>query len=106
MKVPTRLAKKLATRTNQHVAIAFRGNALVNYANNIKGKVHAEMRALSPLLFETSGFPTNVVVVSLRINRNGNLAMAKPCRVCEKMMKIYGVRKVFFSNRSGQIERL
>lgn len=108
MNIPIRLAHKTATETNQHVAIAFRGSVLINYANNVKGKIHAEMRVLVPLLVtDTNGkFFSNITVISLRINRRGNLAMAKPCKVCEHKLKVYGVRRVYYSNREGKIERL
>ena len=34
---------------------------------------------------------------------NGSLGMAKPCHLCLDVIKALGVKKVFYTNESGEI---
>lgn len=107
MNVPIRLAKKVATEQNQHVAFVFNGSRFVNYAANIKGKIHAEIRALTPLMVVGNKPYKNLTLMSLRLNKKGNLVNAKPCPKCTAYMVLaVKVRKVYYSTNGGTIERL
>jgi deoxycytidylate deaminase len=37
------------------------------------------------------------------MTRGGNLGMAKPCPICEAYMRGAGVKKVIYSDKSGQM---
>lgn len=41
-----------------------------------------------------------------RLHRNGNMAMARPCRVCQRFLIDVGVKRVYYSNNLGQVECL
>lgn len=66
----------------------------------ISGHLHAEM----DLLRQLKNIPSHITVV--RVNKNGELTMAKPCKYCQHFLKLYGVRSVTFTNWSGEFETL
>lgn len=39
----------------------------------------------------------------VRIRKNGELALAKPCKSCQGFIDHVGIRKVYFSNNKGEI---
>lgn len=43
----------------------------------------------------------NLLVI--RLTASGTLCDSKPCCMCANMMKIYGVKRVYYSNSSGEI---
>lgn len=91
-----RLAEKLEHRNYRHVAIVLRGGSLISIASNVSR--HAEVAALSKL------FPSKRVgttVISLRIRKDGSLAMARPCKHCMAFIRESGVKKVYWSNQYG-----
>ena len=42
----------------------------------------------------------------VRLLKNGAVAMAKPCSVCEKFIHDVGIRRVYYSNAEGKMEAL
>ncbi len=95
-------AKKLAkksTRKHQHVALVFKGGALLATGYNYN-QTHAEVAALKKL------WPSKrrgTTVVSLRFSKDGALKDATPCKNCWLFMVEAGVTKVYASNASGII---
>lgn len=66
---------------------------------------HAEVHALQKL------WPSerrNTKIISVRFNKAGKLAMAKPCPKCQEYLKAHGVKKVQYSDSNGcmQLMRL
>ncbi len=41
-----------------------------------------------------------------RSRKDGTLAIAKPCRHCQSLLQKAGIRNIFYTNRSGNIEQL
>ena len=41
-----------------------------------------------------------------RINREGKARISKPCPMCEAAMRHVGVRRVYYTNEHGKIERM
>lgn len=41
-----------------------------------------------------------------RILKDGKIALAKSCAVCQKFMKDVGIRRVYFTNENGNLEVL
>jgi len=61
--------------------------------------IHAETRLCSKL-------DVGAIVWVARASRNGDLAMAKPCHNCERMLRRRGVRKVVYSTGPDSFEVL
>jgi hypothetical protein len=83
-------------RHYKHVALVIKGGAIV--AVGLNHTRHAEVAALLSI------YPSErrgVKVISLRVRTDGSFAMSKPCPGCEKFMRIYGVKKVTWSDSNG-----
>lgn len=55
---------------------------------------HAEARLARKLT------PNSIVFVA-RNTKNGNTAMSKPCRTCQRILKNAGVKKVYYTTSQG-----
>ena len=95
-----RLAKKSPYTNWKHGAIVFKGGCVVGMATNDR-RTHAEVRALSQ-----TKYPKNTTVLSVRVNKSGDLCNALPCLNCWNFMKKEGVKTVFYSTDAGSIERI
>jgi len=64
---------------------------------------HAEMNVIH-------GIPRDVIskcsMLVVRIDKKGNLKSAKPCIACATALYDSGIKKVFYSNYSGEILKL
>lgn len=98
-------AKKLAkrsTRKHQHVALVFKGGALLATGYNYD-RTHAEVAALNKL------WPSKrrgTTVISLRIGKDDSLKDATPCEHCWAYMETAGVKEVLASNVWGNVIRV
>lgn len=94
-----RLAKSSPYRQWQHAAIVYRGSTVVGMASNTRN-LHAEVRALNKVKNKK-----NLTVLSVRVNRLGQLRMAKPCEDCRRFLLQHGVKTVLYSTDDGRIIR-
>jgi len=63
--------------------------------------LHAEIRAL--ILDKSDNSHTLYVG---RINKEGELTMAKPCSVCRRAIQEAGLERVFYTNFQGEFEEM
>jgi hypothetical protein len=42
-------------------------------------------------------------IVNIRIDRNNNLAFAKPCMSCESLLKYFEFKNIYWSDHTGEI---
>ena len=76
------------------------------YGEACPGKRHAEIDAIFPLLKNGSNYSGAVIYVA-RILKNGNIAMARPCSSCEKLIRQLGIKKMYYTTPNGYaVERL
>lgn len=61
--------------------------------------IHAEMLALIRARFDVSGGTAYVA----RLDKYGNLKMAKPCRICTDLLKEAGIKHVIYSDEGGKV---
>ena len=64
------------------------------------GKLHAEVSALIPLIQNRYDI-SNATVYTYRMDRNGNIAMSRPCPRCMELIKRCGIRKVKYTTADG-----
>jgi cytidine deaminase len=86
---------KNAHRQHRLAAIGLRNDGVIVGASNLCCRhkcpeAHAEYRV-------TKMLTANSTVFVVRVNRNGQLAMAKPCHGCQSYMKNNGVRRCYYS---------
>lgn len=90
-------------RLPRHGAAVVRGGALLAVGHNGRG-CHAEIDALEKLSPEDR---VGCTVYSVRVARTMTHAgMAKPCPNCEAYMREYGVKKVYYSTPTGEIDMM
>lgn len=63
--------------------------------------LHAEVQALL-----RAGDTEVYRLLVQRFNAEGRPALAKPCRICQKALQMYGVKVVEYSTDSGEVDRL
>ena len=62
---------------------------------------HAEMS----VLHACNGRKGDTLFV-VRFLSDGSITMAKPCPLCEQMIKDHGIRKVYYTDWNGEWQRL
>ena len=67
------------------------------------GKVHAETSALLPLIRDGVDLSRASIYVH-REHKNGDLACARPCARCERLIKQCGIKKIYFTVDNGFVE--
>lgn len=86
----------------RHAVLVMSGGRVMAIGYNTH-QHHAEIHALQKL------WPSerkHTKVVSVRFNKSGKLAMAKPCPECQKYLKKHGVKKVEYSDSNGHMQLL
>ena len=63
--------------------------------------VHSELSAILKYGKEDC---SDCVFVNVRIDKNGNPTIAKPCRGCQDLLVQVGHKKVFYTNFKGEFE--
>lgn len=49
---------------------------------------------------------TGTTIYVVRLGKRGNLKMSKPCSVCTPMLIAAGIKRVFYTNEVGEVERI
>jgi deoxycytidylate deaminase len=65
--------------------------------------VHAELHCIHGFHKEDL---SGCVLTVARITNGGLISIAKPCAGCQEMLKALGIKKVFYTNRKGELEVL
>ena len=61
--------------------------------------VHSELSAILKYGEEDC---SDCVFVNIRIDKNGNLTISKPCAGCQDLLNQVGYKKVYYSNEKGE----
>jgi cytidine deaminase len=65
--------------------------------------LHAEVSCLIGVRYQDLSGATMYVS---RVNKNGKIGMAKPCTICQAVLAEYNVRRIYYTNSAGQIEKM
>ena len=117
------LAKRVAEQSNygkfRHGAVLVKGNSVRSVSCNKhrhcsfgarcrkegfgEATLHAELGAI---LGMDRSVTQGADVYVARINKEGEARISTPCSMCEAAMRHVGVRRVYYTNESGKIERM
>lgn len=75
-----------------------KAHPLVRKYNKFQG-LHAEIHSLFGVRHKHDLRGAKVVVY--RENKDGELAMCRPCSVCQKILSTYGVKKMIYTTNGG-----
>jgi tRNA(Arg) A34 adenosine deaminase TadA len=67
---------------------------------------HAEMRALHKLInlyYDKNLDMSKLSIIIYREHRNGNYALAKPCKACEAALRKVGIRNIYYTGDNSLI---
>lgn len=78
--------------------IVGRGHNIAHSTGEINDGIHAEISAINNT---TAKYRKGSVLVVGRVNKNSELAIAKPCQSCETILKKLGVKRVWYSTELG-----
>ncbi len=100
MKKYFRLAKKVAAkgkdcRSYRLGAVGVRKDGAIVKSRNIPNRLpasgaHAEARVCKKI-------DRGATLYVVRIDRKGKLAMARPCSMCQRLMRVRGVKRCYYS---------
>ena len=68
-------------------------------------RIHSELAAIVRFPHSPE-FLTKCALVNIRIGRSKKILLSKPCRFCTKLISVFGLKEVYYSNQSGEFERL
>jgi deoxycytidylate deaminase len=97
-----KLCLKSRHKDHYHACILTIGGAIFETGFNLE-KLHAERNALMKLRPEQRKKAT---LYSFRFKKSGGWGMAKPCPECQKLIKESGIKKVYYTGVTGELERL
>ena len=95
-------------------AVIFKGSKIISSGHNsLRGcskipekykrfphSLHAEQCAI---LNTTPEKCKRASIIVVRINRKGNLLLAKPCKYCMASLDYVGIKHIYYSNNKGEI---
>lgn len=103
-------AAKLSVCDMRVGAAIFRGPCLISIGWNI-GRTHPKSRTrnncqhaeFSALIGTTKSAIAGCDIFVVRVSKLNNLRMAKPCDFCSRLIGAAGIRRVYFTDHSGNI---
>lgn len=94
-------------------AVVFKNSSILSSGHNAKRansihpkyqvwphSLHAEQAALLGLDWHKL---KNASIFVLRLTKAQKLSLAKPCQTCQNLLAFVGIKKVFYTGRSGEI---
>lgn len=64
--------------------------------------LHSEMSCIASIKHLNINYNKCSIFV-YRQNKNGNIALAKPCKACEKMLKDYNINNIYYTTNEGWV---
>jgi len=71
----------------------------------LHAEVDAVLKARKRLRYPMNFNMSDCTVVVYREDRNGKMAMAKPCKICQQIMKDHQIEDVVYSTANGWVEK-
>ena len=66
----------------------------------------SELSALTQLIRMTNISANKCQLINIRVNKQNEIRMARPCNSCLGLLAFFRVKNVYFSNEKGEFERL
>lgn len=100
-----------------HAAVIVRGGKILSsgvnkpkrnmfvdiYAHHPKCVVHAECDAVLKARRKIDLRGAKMYVARM-LKKNGAIAMSRPCPSCQKILKSYGIKRVYYTTHDGNVE--
>lgn len=112
------LLPKIAHEGHKHFAYLLDGSHVMAIGvNNIRKTnpaalkhyrypfVHAELNVITKFLLPPSEL-RYMRMVSIRLSKNGDVLLAKPCLACQSFLEAFRLKEVWYSENAGNFELL
>lgn len=76
---------------------------IYRFAEDMNHCAHAEVRAIKPLIGRKDIDFKNVELYIYRQDRNGKLAMSRPCASCSALIRSLGIRHVYYTGNQSYV---
>jgi deoxycytidylate deaminase len=100
-------------------AVLARGKDVIGVGYNV-GRTHPRMQRFNPDKSYSPGLHAEVSACMgvddrqligadlyvVRLSKAGKWTMAKPCEICQKFLTDVGIKRVYYSNKVGEMEQL
>lgn len=110
-----KLAEKVPSQ-HKHAAIIFQGTRIFSFGINDYTKqcspedkifgfysVHAEYAAMKKIRRKKAA---SLSIIVVRLGPRGTFLESTPCPKCSKLLKDFGIKKIFASNSEGKVRRV
>lgn len=98
----------------KHISFLLDGQKIVSCGKNCSRKshpigklndsifngTHAELSAIIKTRWRIDKL-SKLTLVNLRFLKNGKIANSRPCKSCQKMLKSFGIKKIWYSTTEG-----
>jgi len=88
------------SRGNRVISLGFNKNKTHTKSNHSWKRLHAEISAIIKARQDV----TSCHIYIYRETKDGQMAMARPCRSCMEAIKEAGIKKIFYSSTNGFLE--
>jgi len=104
---------------SQHVTFIVKRNTIICYGVNKKYKtaplakkfghrfsaIHSELAAIKSFPYPIVQLPS-FKIINVRIKKNGDVGLSKPCRHCQTMLWFFNIRQIYYSTNNGGFRKL
>ena len=87
-------------KCNNFPAIHAEMSSIIDYCNKMKIKFNLNYYKKNKNILK------NINLMVIRISKNGEFVLSKPCKMCLSIMKYLGVKKVFYINEKGFLYKI
>lgn len=103
----------------KHFSFILDGKKIVSFGHNTKccthplankygywnASIHAELDAIKRFRFKPSELK-HCILVNIRFMADNKLGMSKPCPKCQRLLKDFELREVWYSDKTGNFVKL
>lgn len=103
----------------KHFSFLVKKNKIISIGWNRKNKTHPltvkyghPYRTIHSEVAVIQNFPhslttlSNYSLINIRISREDNVTISKPCIYCQRLIRDFGIRNVFYTNEYGEFVNL
>lgn len=87
-------------KCNNFPSIHAEMSCIMDYCNRSKVKFNFNYYKKNKNLFK------NMNLMVIRISKNGEFVLSKPCIMCFKIIKYFGIKKIYYVNELGELNKI
>lgn len=81
--------------------LSFTTHPIANKYGYRFSSIHSELKSLREFPYPPSVL-SKCVLINIRIMSDGTIGMSRPCVKCQKLLRDFGISKIYYTNRDGK----